>query len=103
MPVFNPSISLYKKTQYYAFWYNANLDLVREFRLPGLVFFTLFYVATMQQPIYPPDTFKKRKTGAQKPQKSNNLYRTHAQSGHAWWYHPSIQMLSGLYAGLAHT
>ena len=84
MPVFNPSISLYKKPQYYAFWYNANLDLVREFRLPGLVFFTLFYLATTRQPINPPDTLKKRKTCAQKPQKSNNLYRTRVQSGYAY-------------------
>ena len=84
MPVFNPSISLYKKPQYNAFWYNANLDIVREFRLPGLVFFTLFYLATTRQPINPPDTLKKRKTCAQKPQKSNNLYRTRVQSGHAY-------------------
>ena len=35
MPVFNPSISLYKKPKYYAFWYDANLDLVREFHIPA--------------------------------------------------------------------
>ena len=55
-----------------------------NFAFPGQIGFTLFYLATTRQPINPPDTLKKRKTGAQKPQKSNNLYRKRVQSGYAY-------------------